>query len=102
MGNIPEPTYGLHLADGALMNDLFLHLALLPNGTVAGTVSDSEYNPTSLPDIAFLDGPENVNFSAITMTSDQMFYGIWNDTIYEYAINGTTPEEFTYQGTVYP
>ncbi|KAI1632288.1 hypothetical protein F4809DRAFT_105374 [Biscogniauxia mediterranea] len=77
-----------------------LYLALLVNGTVEGTHWDgSQMN--ALSSIEFNQGPD-VNFTAIAMTTDAMFYGISNDEILEYSVDQTNPSTLNYVSTVYP
>ncbi|PSR88628.1 hypothetical protein BD289DRAFT_473710 [Coniella lustricola] len=71
---------GIQLASGVLTDEIYMSLVLLPNGTMLGTLADIQNNLTHLPYVAFLNSSDFVNFSAMAMTGDRMFYGLWDDT----------------------
>lgn len=74
---------------------------LLPNGTVAGCLSNTSDVLETYPSMLFSGGPDQT-ISAIAMTLDAMFYAISEDTILEYSIDPSSPSNLTYVGQVFP
>ncbi|KAI5917977.1 hypothetical protein F4810DRAFT_609918 [Camillea tinctor] len=101
LAGIPQPSQRLQFAITKWDSwNQALYLALLVNGTVSGTHWDGSQMNT-LSSIEFNQGPD-VNFTAIAMTTDAMFYGISNDEILEYSVDQTNPSTLNYVSTVYP
>ncbi|KAH8670931.1 hypothetical protein BX600DRAFT_457849 [Xylariales sp. PMI_506] len=101
MADIPLPAQKQGFA-AVKLNDWSktLYLVLLDDGTIKGGWLDGP-TVTSLPSITFDGGPA-VNFSAIALTLDGMFYGICQDELQEYQVNRTDPSILNYVGRVYP
>lgn len=97
--NVPSPSDELQLVQAPVTNANYLFLALVPNGTVVGTRYVKTFLP--LPCVTFAGGP-NANFTAVAATSNNFFYGIYNDKVYEYTINPDNLGEFSYSSVIYP
>ncbi|PSR88627.1 hypothetical protein BD289DRAFT_431897 [Coniella lustricola] len=97
--DIDPASDGLQFANAPITNAIYLFLALMPNGTVPASKYTKEFVP--IPYISFASGP-SANFTAIATTSNEFFYGIWDDSVYEYKINTGNLGTFTYNSVVYP
>lgn len=75
-------------------------LALLPNGTVAGSYYRRHF--VSIPAVEFRGGPSDLNFTAIATSEEAIFYGISNDEIHQYSVDHTNPSVFEYVEMIYP
>ncbi|KAL7624609.1 hypothetical protein AAE478_006176 [Parahypoxylon ruwenzoriense] len=77
-----------------------LYVALLRDGTLQGKHFDGK-TMSAIDRFDFLSGPE-INFTAIAMSPDAMFYGISNSEILEYALDQADPSKFNYVGRAFP
>ncbi|KAI1329854.1 hypothetical protein F5Y16DRAFT_71895 [Xylariaceae sp. FL0255] len=100
--NLTPPTPRLQFAMSTLDNfNTPVYLALLEDGTVTGEYLRFGSSRSEIPTVDFRGGP-SVNFSAIAVSEEAIFYGISNDTIIQYSINSTDPSYFDYMATIYP
>ncbi|KAI3337278.1 hypothetical protein HD806DRAFT_518178 [Xylariaceae sp. AK1471] len=98
---IPPPTTGLQFALTRFDNFTTVYfLALLPNGTITGEYWADGYK--QVPTVTFIDGPPNVNFTAIAATEENMVYGISGDSVLQYSVKGSDPSVFHFEGVVFP
>ncbi|KAI2624595.1 hypothetical protein GGS26DRAFT_564333 [Hypomontagnella submonticulosa] len=77
-----------------------LYIALLRTGEIQGNHWDGK-QMTNIGEFKFNSGPE-INFTAVAMSPDAMFYGISNDEILEYSLDTSDPSNFNYVGRVFP
>lgn len=105
MSSIPLPASQQHAAVAKWGSwDKTLVITLLDDGTLRGTWWQGTGSQNALSTIT-LDGsgaPSNPQFSAIAMTLDARFYGIVDDAVHEYEVDGTDPSTMHYVGQVYP
>ncbi|KAI0517894.1 hypothetical protein F5B22DRAFT_602868 [Xylaria bambusicola] len=98
---LPAPSTMLQFSITLLDNfRTVVFLALLPNGTVAGSYYRSHF--VSIPAVDFRGGPSDLNFTAIATSEEAMFYGISNDEIHQYSVDHTDPTVFQYIDTIFP
>ncbi|KAI1084895.1 hypothetical protein F5B20DRAFT_568172 [Whalleya microplaca] len=78
-----------------------LYLALLQGGNIQGSYYNGKQMNT-ISSFEFNNGPSDVNFTAIAMSADAMFYGISGSKILEYSLDTSDPSKFNYVSTVFP
>ncbi|KAI0975051.1 hypothetical protein F4678DRAFT_485973 [Xylaria arbuscula] len=98
---LPTPSSTLQFAISLLDNfRTVVFLALLPNGTVTGQYYRKMF--ISIPNVMFIGGPSDPNFTAIAASEEGLFYGISRDEINQYSINDTDPSVFEFVDRVFP
>ncbi|KAI0532326.1 hypothetical protein GGR58DRAFT_523291 [Xylaria digitata] len=98
---IPPPTTGVQFSLMRSDNWAIIYLlVLLPNGTITGEYYEGGFE--QVPVVTFVDGPSDLNFTAIAATEGGMVYGISGDSVLEYSVNNSDPSVLQFEGTVFP